>query len=278
MDGIFVAYHSTARFYGFQYLPITEMDEALFGTHETGKQVFKLAVGMLERLLQEATECFEGESVRVTWAADTKRDVLRLFVSPDRPEVKKEEVEEGEGEKFEKVPMTLLEVRGTNYIDGEVSYDPVVIESPTNSTGEVPVWQAGYEITRSTGAETEQVPATSDSSSSTKVLNARQISDLFNGVRETQKMFSSLMLPTGVSPKDIQKAAERAKKSGVELDSSDLSIRFPLVEGMTYRGPSAQAQDLRKMSREGKERTLLEEKERQGEKRIVVNSTLDLLD
>ncbi|GAA5892331.1 uncharacterized protein JCM6883_007321 [Sporobolomyces salmoneus] len=262
MDGIFVAYHSTAQFYGFQYLPISEMDEALFENHETGKQVFKLALGTLEKLLKEATECYEGETVNVTFAADTSLDVLRMFVTPVRSQEKKEEEEEEDGkeEVVSRSPMTLLEIQGTNYIDGNVSYEPVIINPRPD--GEVPVWQVGYEIKKTT-------EDTDDS---------RRIAELFSRVRETQQMFSSLMLPTGVSAKDVKAAAERAKETGVELDPSDLSIRFPSVEGMTYRGPSMQARDLRKMSREGKERTRLEEKEREGGKLIVVRSTLEVLE
>ncbi|GAA5964828.1 hypothetical protein JCM3765_005794 [Sporobolomyces pararoseus] len=271
MDGIFVAYHSTARFYGFQYLPISEMDEALFENHETGKQVFKLALGMLERLLKEAADCFKGENVNVTFAADTTQDVLRLFVTPHRTieEKEKEKSEGREGVMEKKLPMTLLEVRGMNYLDGELKLTPIVIEP--NSEGEVPVWQVGYEIKKSTGQDED---VAQDATSH----NAQKINELFFQVRETQKMFSSIMLPTGITVKDIKEATERAKESGVDLDPSDLSIRFPLDQGVDYRGPTKQARALRSMSRKGKERTELEEKEREGEKIIVVKSSFEVLE
>jgi len=277
MDGIFVAYHSTARFYGFQYLPISEMDEALFGSTETGQQVFRLAVGMLERLLKEASECFPGGSVNVTWAADPKKDVLRLFVTPlgrgAEEKGEKDDIYEEEEAQVSKLPMTLLEVRGTNYLDGEICEEaPVIRRSSDDAEGEFPVWQIGYEITKSTGDNYDLTLPPSPSSP----LHERQISDLFNQVRENQKMFSSLMLPTGVTTKEIKLAAERAKQSGVELDPSDLSVRFPLDQGVTYRGPSNTARDLRKMSREGLERMKQDEKDREGEKIIVVNSTLEV--
>ncbi|GAA5927239.1 Pet127p [Sporobolomyces koalae] len=269
MDGIFVAYHSTARFYGFQYLPISEMDEALFDTTETGQQVFKLSVGMLEKLLREATECFPEQNVSVTWAADPKNDVLRLFVTPHNKKVKDQEATEQEETKEE--PMTLLEVRGTNYIDGEESIGPVVIRpNPKDAEAGLPVWQVGYEVKKATGTSSDQAtPSPHDS---------RQISNLFNQVRETQMMFSSLMLPTGVTQKAIEAAAERAKEAGVVLDPSDLSVRFPLDSGVTYRKPSFMARDLRKMSRDGMERTVQEEKEREGDKVIVVKSSFDVLE
>lgn len=58
MDGIFVAYHNTRRIYGFQYLPLKEMDRILHGTPEMGAQAFKLSVTLLETLLQAVTDSF----------------------------------------------------------------------------------------------------------------------------------------------------------------------------------------------------------------------------
>ena len=132
MDGIFVAYHSTARFFGFQYLPISVMDEALFGTTETGEQVFRLALGTLERVLDEAIKCYPEQSVNVTWAADREADVLRVFVAPQQEvervesasaSTKSETPEEDpsgaldapEAETAEQLSeMTLLELRDLN--------------------------------------------------------------------------------------------------------------------------------------------------------------------
>ncbi|GAA6059785.1 hypothetical protein JCM10212_003680 [Sporobolomyces blumeae] len=284
MDGILVAYHSTARFYGFQYLPISEMDEALFDTHESGDQVFRLCVGMLERLLQRAAACYPGESVSVTFSAD-KGDALRLFVSPRRqgatPELRStpEQQNEPSRDKREEtptgpVPMTLLEVRGTNYLDGSPCLEPVVIRPRREDSNDVPVWQVGYEIDEhSTGDE--RGPATTTGTASATV-SAAEIAEMFNEVRETQQMFSSLMLPTGVSVKAIKAAAEQARKAGIELDPSDLSVRFPLDEGITYRGPSQQAKELRQMARRGEARTRAEEERREGSKVVVVKSTLEV--
>jgi hypothetical protein len=59
MDGVFVAYHNTARIFGFQYIPLEEMDERLFGVAgETGDRVFEKCVGLLEEIVEEAILCF----------------------------------------------------------------------------------------------------------------------------------------------------------------------------------------------------------------------------
>lgn len=290
MDGIFVAYHSTTRFFGFQYLPISVMDEALFGTTETGELGFRLALGVLERALEEASRCYPGESVNVTWANDTDADVLRLFVAPQREierveankregvegaaevgatstqEAQGDEVDhgassapEGKGEasaadadepSSAAPEMTLFELRGTNYIDGEKQSRPVTIytdRGPPNPPA--PVWQVGFDIVKSTGAEGDAVAR-------------EQIASLFAETRSFQRMFSSLALPTGISPADVQKAAERAQEAGVELDESDLSVRFPLGEGIEYRGPSRPVKILRRKAREGEERRKADEQRR----------------
>jgi hypothetical protein len=85
MDGIFLAYHNTVRFFGFQYLPLyvsllaclfaiacfgdervanplrTELDERLFGSPDMADQAFKLSVSLLEIILKHATACFPDE-------------------------------------------------------------------------------------------------------------------------------------------------------------------------------------------------------------------------
>ena len=54
MDGIFVAYHNTERLFGFQYVPLTEMDFALHGQSNTtlGDQEFSLSIQILNSIFQ----------------------------------------------------------------------------------------------------------------------------------------------------------------------------------------------------------------------------------
>ena len=58
MDGVFVAYHNTARIFGFQYIPLEEMDRRLFGSGgKTGELVFEKCIGLLENVLEEIALC-----------------------------------------------------------------------------------------------------------------------------------------------------------------------------------------------------------------------------
>lgn len=60
MDGIFVAYHNIERIFGFQYLSLAEMDQVLHGQSDTclGDQEFKMSIGLMEEIMNRATEKF----------------------------------------------------------------------------------------------------------------------------------------------------------------------------------------------------------------------------
>lgn len=92
MDGIFVAFHSTAAMYGFQYIPLEDMAESVFGSVEMGEQAFRLTIGLVEKLLDKATELFPNDSLKITLDAEQSHDpVLNAFVEPDRPIAPEEE-------------------------------------------------------------------------------------------------------------------------------------------------------------------------------------------
>ncbi|KAM0332938.1 hypothetical protein ACHAQA_001594 [Verticillium albo-atrum] len=67
MDGIFVAFHNTQRIFGFQYIPLEEMDVALHGTDDRtlGDQEFKLSLHLLNEVLDRATKKFPGRTLRL---------------------------------------------------------------------------------------------------------------------------------------------------------------------------------------------------------------------
>lgn len=63
MDGVLVAYHNTSRIFGFQYVPLEEMDERLYGNKHAGPYVFEKCVKLLEIISTEITSHFP-EQVR----------------------------------------------------------------------------------------------------------------------------------------------------------------------------------------------------------------------
>jgi Mitochondrial protein Pet127 len=58
MDGIFVAYHNTKRIFGFQYISLDEMDAAIHGNPEVGKQEFHFSVKLFNETLSRAVQQF----------------------------------------------------------------------------------------------------------------------------------------------------------------------------------------------------------------------------
>ncbi|WFD18992.1 hypothetical protein MCAP1_001205 [Malassezia caprae] len=66
MDGIFVAYHNTAEIFGFQYISLEEMNLRLFGSNEMGDQAYHMSLGLLERILDAATDYMPEETLSIT--------------------------------------------------------------------------------------------------------------------------------------------------------------------------------------------------------------------
>ena len=66
MDGVLVAYHNTARIFGFQYIPLEEMEARLYGTGD-GARVFTKCLRLLECVLKEVVGVY-GRRVGVTFS------------------------------------------------------------------------------------------------------------------------------------------------------------------------------------------------------------------
>ncbi|KDN51594.1 hypothetical protein RSAG8_00139, partial [Rhizoctonia solani AG-8 WAC10335] len=83
MDGVFVAYHNTSRMFGFQYVPLQEMDQRLFGSHEGGERVFKVCLGLLETIADSVISCFPGQDIKaMICTAESKDPELSIWVEP----------------------------------------------------------------------------------------------------------------------------------------------------------------------------------------------------
>ncbi|KAK3104318.1 hypothetical protein LTR53_018472, partial [Teratosphaeriaceae sp. CCFEE 6253] len=85
MDGIFVAYHNVERIFGFQYLPIMDIDRGIHGQVDPclGDQEFKISLRLLNEALEMATEKFPGKSLRVHFeAAPSPENVMWIFAEP----------------------------------------------------------------------------------------------------------------------------------------------------------------------------------------------------
>ncbi|KAI8950783.1 mitochondrial protein Pet127-domain-containing protein [Xylaria longipes] len=90
MDGIFVAFHNTQRIFGFQYIPLSEMDLALHGTDSTllGDSEFKLSLKLLNELLNRATKKWPEQSLRLHFETRTSTGApfMYVFAKPTTPD------------------------------------------------------------------------------------------------------------------------------------------------------------------------------------------------
>ncbi|EME43015.1 hypothetical protein DOTSEDRAFT_72422 [Dothistroma septosporum NZE10] len=88
MNGIFVAYHNVKRIFGFQYIPMHEMDRALHGQTDTclGDKEFRASLDMMNEIFNKATAKFPNQSLRFHFETRPERDdmptALHVFAEP----------------------------------------------------------------------------------------------------------------------------------------------------------------------------------------------------
>ncbi|OAV98439.1 hypothetical protein PTTG_05533 [Puccinia triticina 1-1 BBBD Race 1] len=189
MDGIFVAYHNTQRVFGFEYLPISKMDQALFGNSEEGDKVFKLCLGYMERILEDATQAYPEQSLRITTSAKSHGN-LWVFVSPDQGEIAGREPPE---------EYTTFHYKNYNYLDGEIVEDSYIdIESSHQARI---VCKGGLEDNEFGAMSTEEDREKIDWSifcQTFKYPRSEELDQLYRSIRKIQFAISQLVLPEGV--------------------------------------------------------------------------------
>lgn len=84
MEGIFLAYHNVERIFGFQYVPLHEMDRAIHSQTDRclGDQEFKLSLELLNKVLDKATTKFPDQSLRIhlETSEDKKEDSPAMWI------------------------------------------------------------------------------------------------------------------------------------------------------------------------------------------------------
>lgn len=119
MDGIFVAYHNTERIFGFQYIPLEEMDMSIHGSSDKtlGDREFTASLTLWNKMLDRATERFPGKSLRVhvETRPQEKVPILYMFAEP----VTDDEIKEIQESNKEQAEEFRKEVLGIFPEDGE---------------------------------------------------------------------------------------------------------------------------------------------------------------
>ncbi|KZT60109.1 Pet127-domain-containing protein [Calocera cornea HHB12733] len=175
MDGIFVAYHNTAQIFGFQYIPRDEMDIRLFGSTDMADDAFHLIVGVLEAVLDTATDIFPNQTLRMTYETPEGKHSMSVWVQPD-------EWDDKAGPR----PIVRLEIQTQSFLDGHLVAHPIDYDSVRRGADPVD-WSLKYRITQSPSTPRGRAEAVS----TLEKARMRQ--------REVQKM----ILPSGVGAEEM---------------------------------------------------------------------------
>jgi len=159
MDGIFVAYHNTQRMFGFQYIPVEEMDLSLHGQSDRslGDQEFRLSVNLLNEVLDKATARFPEQSLRLHFETKggARSPNMHIFVEP---------VTEEQADEIQNMRNENVERRTRELLDGVVEEDSEDIPAAAVNTAQTAgasdviedATEATEEVVNEVGAQSQE--------------------------------------------------------------------------------------------------------------------------
>ncbi|KAJ9612504.1 hypothetical protein H2200_004101 [Cladophialophora chaetospira] len=141
MDGIFVAYHNTERLFGFQYVPLPELDFALHGQSDRvlGDQEFSLSIQLLNYIFNEATMQHPGQSLRFHFEARPATSASPQFMYVFAEPVTEDEIvaiqnsKKDEIRAFEERIFNPLPKDGADDADLETTSEPMPAVQQSNA-------------------------------------------------------------------------------------------------------------------------------------------------
>ncbi|KAJ4482211.1 mitochondrial protein Pet127-domain-containing protein [Lentinula aciculospora] len=271
MDGVFVAYHNTARMFGFQYIPLEEMDQRLFGVAPgVGDRVFQKCMETLELVSDEIITCFPGQSVKCTFETqDGIGKDLNIWVEPLEWEPKSLEngVEQIDEAQSQNAPVKQIMVTAKSFCGNIPSKGAKCV-----GTMDQP-WTVHWTITH----------RSSDSHKEDEIRASLQAAK--------DRRFRAYSLPTGVSLEEIEKWWDAldfsgSKKlnlpltplddegnEGIEVDASGAPAKDPIPKSFfkeNFTLPDSRIQYLRDLANEGREETIRIGLEDRGKPKVIL--------
>ncbi|KAJ8519016.1 hypothetical protein ONZ45_g3987 [Pleurotus djamor] len=247
MDGVIVAYHNTARLFGFQYIPLEEMDERLYGEAEAGPRVFRKCLSLLELISDEVIKTYPGQSLKCTFETLSGTGEMNIWVQPLAEDTTGEGEATTEGASKSAGPIKQLTVTASNYVSSVPTKGPAAVNAPSDAD-----WSIYWTI-------------------STLSKDEESIHRAYEKSQDRQ--FRELLLPTGVAFKNAEEFWESVnfrRRTVEDADSeagkedAETSASLP-----TFRKAGKHIKILRSMARAGKEHTDMMEEKRKGMPRIV---------
>lgn len=97
MQGVMVTFHNTRKVFGFEHIPLYDMEEILFGGKEAADAAFNTSTLVLEKLLRRVTDRFKDDDIlKITAQARKVANTMRVFVERVPAEESPEEAAERE--------------------------------------------------------------------------------------------------------------------------------------------------------------------------------------
>ncbi|KAI1331966.1 Pet127-domain-containing protein [Xylariaceae sp. FL0255] len=222
MNGIFVAFHNTQRIFGFQYIPINEMDRAIHGTENTrlGDLEFKASLEMLNECLDRATKKWPKQSLRLhfeTRGADAT-PYMYFFAEP----VDQEQIDAIQNANKQAVQDYERDILGLAQREAEVETIQANLDQP-RETGD---------IVKEQFDEGEPISGATENSATWE---------------EVREMVEEAMNDDEQGGALVREAIEDAlEQSGILDVKSSTEMREyvdALIEAVSHRRPSGQTQD-----------------------------------
>ncbi|WVQ82650.1 hypothetical protein IAT38_004782 [Cryptococcus sp. DSM 104549] len=217
MDGIFLAYHNTKRVFGFQYVPLSDIDKQIFGSSLMADQAFKISVTLLEDILARCVQLYKGQptSVTIKHTPGVDQNSVTVYVEPKLYQRRY----------GSRRPITAFTYTLENYLDGEPVEGPVEITNPEAPNH----WTVKYSVSSTLGD---------------RVAARRARSDLDQLCNRMSRM-SRLSVPEGETVESMtlrdEEALREAKKKGEAL---------PDVPRIIWSIPGNRQLSLRKMAKQ----------------------------
>ncbi|KAG7088520.1 hypothetical protein E1B28_012504 [Marasmius oreades] len=218
MDGVFVAYHNTERIFGFQYVPLEEMDQRLFGGQRgTGNVVFKKCVEMMEIVAEEIVGCFPGQSVKCTFETEERATDMHVWVEP---------VEKSEGGE---TPVKELVVTATSFLGDEMVEGDLAVKLAVDKS-----WTVHWTVTHLDLPE--------------ETIRSRL-------QKAKDRQFRAYSLPSGIDHSKIREWWNKLNFGGKENVESEVLSEIPHFFSTHFQEPDRRIVELRELARKGRRQT-----------------------
>lgn len=245
MDGVIVAYHNTAKMFGFQYVSLQEMDERLFGSEPgAGDRVFHKCVSLMECISSEIIQCFPNQTLKCTFECEEGSKELNVWVEPA-----------DWTDKLTEPPMKQLCIRTQSFLDES----PVNGARAINSAPTVP-WTLHWSLSH---------------------LSDDQEEIRKNWAKCMDRKFRAYSLPTGVSFEDLPQFWNDLNFGSPKSTDAETADKLQLAADFDYtkfRRPDERIQTLRDLARSGRELSMMLQEAEAGKKKIVLGEPYDISD